>query len=209
MKIYKLMPLSVCATNCFIVETENKNAVLIDAPDDAEYILSKLREYGLTLKKILLTHGHCDHIAATEDLREKTGAEVCIHENDAGMLKGSADNLAMYIIGEPCRQVREFIELKNGDKIILDELRFEVMHTPGHTKGSVCYVCENTIFSGDTLFNLSIGRTDFPGGSFEALSQSLSRIKALDGDFMLLSGHGEDSTLQYERKYNHYLREAK
>lgn len=205
MKIYKLMPLSVCATNCFIVETENKNALLIDAPDDAEYILSKLEQYELTLKKILLTHGHCDHIAAAEDLREKTGAEVYIHENDAAMLKGSPENLAMYIIGQQCRQVKAFIPVKNGDKITLDELELEVMHTPGHTKGSVCYVCENTIFSGDTLFCGSVGRIDFPGGSRAEQRNSLKLLKELKGDYHLLSGHGEDSTLDFERKTNMYL----
>ncbi len=205
MKIHKLRPLSVCATNSYIVETESKNAVLIDAPDNAEYIISQLDRLGLSLKKILLTHGHCDHIAATEELREKLGCEVCVHESDSEMLKGSADNLSMYINGEPCKEVKSFEALKDGDEVSVDELTFRTVHTPGHTKGSVCYICENTIFSGDTLFCGSVGRTDFPGSSREEQKKSLSILKALKGDYVVMSGHGENTTLDYERKTNFYL----
>lgn len=207
--VYMLLPLSVCETNSYVVRTDKNNACLIDAPDNPDYILSELDRLGVTLKKILLTHGHCDHIAAAAALQKKTGCEVYIHSLDSKMLKGSKDNLARWIMGEKCERVEKITELSDGDIITLDELSFKVIHTPGHTQGSVCYICKEALFSGDTLFKGSIGRTDFPGGSFETLSESLSKLKALDGDYVLLAGHGEDSTLDYERKHNHYLRGAK
>lgn len=209
MEVFMLLPLSVCETNCYVVRTEKNSACLIDAPDSPDYILSELDRLGVTLKKILLTHGHCDHIAAAAALQDKTGCEVCVHPLDRKMLEGSKDNLADWIMGGKCQSVKSITEISDGDTITLDEVSFKVLHTPGHTRGSVCYICDDILFSGDTLFNMSIGRTDFPGGSFETLSKSLSKLRELDGDFTLLSGHGEESTLQYERKYNHYLREAK
>ncbi len=206
MRVTGLKPLSVCSTNCYIVVSDKMNAALIDAPDDAEYILSCLERDSLTLKKILLTHGHCDHINAVADLVKATGCEVCIHEADNKMLKGSEDNLGLYINGEPCNAYDGAITVKDGDEIALDEITFRVMHTPGHTKGSVCYIADSFMFSGDTLFCGSIGRTDFPGSNMNEMKASLKKLIALEDDYYLFSGHGEDSRLSCEKADNFYLR---
>ena len=102
--------------------------------------------------------------------------------------------------------MEKFTEIKDGDKITLDELTFEVIHTPGHTKGGVCYKCGDALFTGDTLFKLSMGRTDFPGGSMGAIFDSLKKLSELDGDFTVYPGHNETSTLSFERKNNPYLK---
>lgn len=208
MRVTGLKPLSVCSTNSYIVVSEKMNAVLIDAPDDAEYILNCLKEAGVVLKKILLTHGHCDHINAVAELVKATGCEVYIHELDNKMLRGSEDNLGLYINSEPCNTYDKAITVKDGDRIDLDEITFGVMHTPGHTPGSVCYIADGCMFSGDTLFCCSIGRTDFPGSNINDMKDSLKKLAALEDDYRLLSGHGESSMLSYEKEDNAYLRHA-
>lgn len=190
------------AVNCYIIVTEQKNAVVIDAGGSVEKILQYLKENDLQLKKILLTHGHYDHIGGVAELQAATGATVYIHEADAPMLSDNVLNLAQWIVGEPVAPVTDYEILQDGDVIVQDECMFHVLHTPGHTKGSICYQMEHTLFTGDTLFRLSRGRTDFPGGSDDELYASLQRLKQLDGDYDVLPGHNETSTLSYERQHN-------
>ena len=183
MKIYRLKPLSVCETNSYIVASEENNCVLIDAPADPDYILGEIESHGLTLKKIFLTHGHFDHIGAVADLVDRTGCEVYIH-----------------IMDKP--------KLTDDDILKLDELEFDVFETPGHTSGSVCFICGMNMFSGDTLFSRSVGRTDMPDGSSTALMKSLMKIADLGGNLTVYPGHMNVTTLDAERKYNPYLRQA-
>lgn len=191
--------------NCYIVASAKGNAAVIDPGGKADEILAYLKSNDLSVKKILLTHGHFDHVAAVCRLKDATGAEICIHESDGQMLTSAEQNLAA-MFGESYQPVQPDLLLRDGDKITLDELAFTVLHTPGHTPGSVCYLMDETIFSGDTLFAGSIGRTDFPGGSYSQLSGSLKRLTALEGDYAVLSGHGEQTTLEHERAANPYLR---
>ena len=205
MEIYELKPLSICDTNSFIVASAAGNAVLIDAPADAEYILREIGDRGLTLKKILLTHGHFDHIGAVADLYDKTGCEVYIHNEDIGKLTDDSGMLSDYFRVQGLRKFDKALPIFDGDVIKQDELEFDVVHTPGHTSGSVCYIVGNVLFSGDTLFARSIGRTDMPDGDMSAMMASLRVIDGLGGDMRVLPGHMNETTLDDERRYNYYL----
>ena len=140
-------------------------------------------------------------------LQAATGAEVYIHEADAPMLSDSNLNLEKWITGETeTTPISEYHAIHDGDTIVQDECVFHVLHTPGHTKGGVCYQLDRTLFTGDTLFRCSRGRTDFPGGSDAELYASLQRLKQLEGDYDVLPGHNETSTLSFEREHNPNLR---
>lgn len=201
------MPVGRLEANCYIAVSEKKNAAVIDPGAEAGRIFRYLSANGLTAKKILLTHGHIDHVGAVKEIKDATGAEVCIHSADAQMLCSAVRNLAAFM-GESYQPTEADRFLEEGDTVTLDELTFEVLHTPGHTPGSVSYLAEKTLFSGDTLFAGSIGRTDFPGGDAEQMNVSLRRLSALPGDYTVLSGHGERSSLAWERNHNPYLRTA-
>lgn len=193
--------------NCHIVRTSPETCVALDIGGDSDFFLKFLNRENLKLDKILLTHGHFDHMCGAEAVRLATGAEVFVHENDADMLSSPEKSLYSDIrAGEFC-PVTEFSTLKDGDTIKDGELSFQVLHTPGHSKGSVCYICDDRIFSGDTLFRGSIGRTDFMGSSVPDMKKSLRKINSLDGDFRIYTGHGESTTLEYERKNNPYILE--
>lgn len=205
MKIIKLKPLSEIGTNSYIVETESKNAVLIDAPADADYIISQLREYGLNLKKILLTHGHIDHTGAVCDLAYKTGCEVYIHSADNSKLYDAELSLSNFL-GIHLKPYRNAKTFDDGDIIVQDELEFEAVSTPGHTSGSVCYICGDVMFSGDTLFYRSVGRTDMVDGDSETLIKSLNKLKEIKFDYTVYSGHGAPTSLADEKAFNPYMR---
>lgn len=206
MEIIKLKPLSVCDTNSYIVATNEGSAVLIDAPADADYIYGEILKHGLTLKKILLTHGHFDHVGAVADLVEKTSCKVYIHEMDQAKLSEDTDGLLINLFR--VRGYKPFdksIAITEDDIIKQDELEFDVLHTPGHTSGSVCYITGDVMFSGDTLFARSVGRTDMPDGNYSALMYSMEKIKDLGGNLRILPGHMCETSLDSERKYNPYL----
>ena len=205
MRVLRLKPLSCCDTNCFIVASDDGNAALIDAPDDADYIMEQLDFYNLTLKKILLTHGHFDHIGAVADLVERTGCEVYIHTDDLYMLKDTKSALSGFFGVGSIKPVQNVIPITEDDVIKLDELEFDVLHTPGHTPGSVCYITGNVMFSGDTLFARSIGRTDMPGRNMKKMKESLEKIKELGGDLTVYPGHMTPTTLDTEKRVNPYL----
>ena len=205
MKITR-MPVGMIRANCYIIETESKNAAAVDPGDEFEKIDRILTDNDLTLKTILLTHGHFDHIGAAAQLQEKYGARVYIHPDDAIMLTDRLKSLADDMPGYLYRPVTQYNTVSDGDKIILDELEFEVIHTPGHTKGGICFKCGNALFTGDTLFKMSMGRTDFPGGSLKEIFLSLEKLAKLKGDYDVYPGHNETSTLSFERKNNVYMK---
>lgn len=190
-------------TNCYIVWDENTNsAAVIDPGDDGAYLADCLKKKGLTLKYILLTHGHYDHTGGVAELRETCGTESVIYmsEKDLGLRP---------VFGEPAVLEPQWItNWKEGDTVVMDSVTFRVMETPGHTPGSVCLICGDVIFSGDTLFQGSCGRTDFPGGSWDQMAASLKRLYELDGDYLVLSGHTGSTTLDRERKTNMFMRSA-
>lgn len=205
MKIIPIGPISVFGTKCYLVVSENNNAVLVDAPDEAEFILDTAKKNNCEIKKILLTHGHCDHIGAAAQIQEMTNCEVYIHEADAKKLSDSMGNLTAFFGLSPVKKVLNFKTVREGDVITLDDLSFGVIHTRGHTSGSVCYTIDDTMFSGDTLFNLSIGRTDMPDGSMSTLSKSLKKLCEIEKNYTVYPGHMDKTTLDFERENNPYL----
>lgn len=201
---FDTLQLGSLSVNCYIIRTGNGNCIAIDIGGDSEKLLQYLKEHNLNLKKIILTHGHCDHIAGVADVQSATGAEVYIHESDADMMTDIQKNLGYWILmeNETFKPVTKYTTVKEGDIISQDNYDFKIINTPGHTPGSICVLCGRSIFTGDTLFYLSRGRTDFPGGSDKQMLESLRRLKNLDGNYFIYPGHNMMSQLQFERENN-------
>jgi glyoxylase-like metal-dependent hydrolase (beta-lactamase superfamily II) len=178
------------ATNCYILKSGAELAV-IDPGGDAELILEKVRELDGTVKYVIDTHGHIDHIAANREVIEATGAELLIHELDAKLLATPDQNLSI-LMGMKLTSPAPSRLLKEGDKVVVGEEEMTVLHTPGHTPGGISLLASEYAFTGDTLFLDSIGRTDFPGGSDEDMQESLNELqRVLRKDTVIYPGHGE------------------
>ena len=202
-KIHTL-PLGAYQTNTYIVHDEASSAcVLIDPGYEADTILSQVQKLGLTVEAILLTHGHFDHVGAVEEIVTTTGCKLWMQESDWSQFPNPVVSFYYPIANCDFTEV-QFCE--EGEVIHAAGLAFTVMETPGHTHGSVCFICENIIFSGDTLFFRGVGRTDLPGGDWDTLADSLERLKALDGSQIVCPGHGPSTTLSAEKLFNPYLR---
>jgi len=177
------------ATNCYLLKSGDEVAV-IDPGGDGPLILERLAELGGRVRFVINTHGHIDHVAANGAVVKATGAELLIHELDAGMLVAPEANLAM-MMGVDCHSPAATGFLAEGDRVVVGKEELVVLHTPGHTAGSICLVTDEYAFTGDTLFLDSIGRTDFPGGSERLMQASLSRLQAvLKRETELYPGHG-------------------
>ena len=189
------LTLGAYQVNCYIIHDEKSPfCCVIDPGYEADTILDKLSELGLTLEAILLTHGHFDHVGAVRDLAADTGCQVWV----------CADDLALptNLTAGPLCYTNTYAE---GTGLHLAGLDISVLQTPGHTPGSVCLLAENTLFSGDTLFAGSCGRTDLPGGSWEQMQSSLKRLAGIEANLWVLPGHGESTTLDEEKRHNPYL----
>lgn len=190
--------------NCnLIIDEKTNQSALVDCNEFSQKMIDMIGDTDL--KYILLTHGHFDHIIGVKSVKEKYGAQVVISKEDEPMLNSAKLSLAVFC-NAPQNNVDADIIVKDGDEITLGETKIKVMATPGHTSGSVCYIAENCIFSGDTLFYCSCGRTDFPSGSPEQMMSSLQKLKALDGDYKVYTGHNNLTTLDFERKNNPYMK---
>ncbi len=185
---------------------DTADTIVID-PGEAQPALDALEADKRTCVAVLLTHGHFDHIGGVRALQETFGAKIYIHEADAGMLKSNRMSLAV-LTGGLVKPVEPDVLLKGGETLRLAGLALDVIHTPGHTKGGVCYALksERKLFVGDTLFLEGSGRTDFPGGSEKELYHSIAdKLFPLEGDFDVYCGHEEDTTLQHERDNNPFV----
>ena len=198
-----ILQLGVLGANCYVLENGSE-AVAIDIGGSPDRLMKLLNDRGLTLKAILITHGHYDHVDGVEAGRAKTGAPVYIHEADAEMLQSGQKNLAFHFTQKPFQPVKEYVTVQEGQTIRAAGLEFTVLHTPGHTPGGVCYKCGDALFTGDTLFCGGIGRIDL-GGNRKDMLASLQRLAALPYDAAVYPGHGESSTLEDERRSNPYM----
>ena len=199
--LIKTLPLGQLETNCYIVSDENTlECVVIDPGDESNTVLDYLERNKLACKYIFLTHGHFDHTMAAIPVHEETGAVVCMNEKDTNADIASAP----FKFNPP----KNTLFYKEGDIFKVGDLEFRVMETPGHTPGGVTLICGDALFTGDTLFKDSCGRTDFPGGDMQLQLQSLLRLAQLPGDYEVYPGHMDSSTLQRERTYNYYMKYA-
>lgn len=202
----RICPLAPLGTNCYIIKAENGDAAVIDPASFGPALRRVMEEEGISeLKYILLTHGHFDHITGADKFRQSFGGKIAIHRLDAPCLESSNESRAA-MFGYPFRAFKEDIILEDGDTLDFGDGEIRVMHTPGHTVGSVCFIMGNNLFSGDTLFRLSVGRTDFPGGSMTEMMSSVKKLKALEGFYKVYPGHEAVSDLDYEKSYNPYMK---
>ena len=205
---YKIMKLVVgeLQENCFILFDENKDAVVVDPGGSSENIIEAIDKNSLNIKYILLTHGHFDHVGAVAALVKKYKAPVYMSKDDRAFLE-SPKEVRASAFGMQIEAADVDVFVKEGDEIPFSEGTIKVIETPGHTLGSVCYLFENYLFAGDTLFNGSIGRTDFPESNHSLMIESLKKLKKLDDEIYVLSGHGPESQISYEKMTNPYLRQ--
>ena len=205
---YKIMKLVVgeLQENCFILFDENKDAFVVDPGGSSENIIEAIDKNELNIKYILLTHGHFDHVGAVAALVKKYKAPVYMSKDDRAFLE-SPKEVRASSFGMQIEAADVDVFVKEGDEIPFSEGTTKVIETPGHTLGSVCYLFENYLFAGDTLFNGSIGRTDFPESDHSLMIESLKKLKKLDDEIYVLSGHGPESQISYEKMTNPYLRQ--
>lgn len=200
----KSVLLGEIANNCYLItDAETNKSALVDCTEASAKMLYFIG--NADLEYILLTHGHFDHIGGVKEIKEKFGAKVVISSQDEPMLSSGKLSLAAFCGGVQNNTSADIL-VKDGDVIELGKTSIKVMATPGHTKGSVCYIADDCIFTGDTLFFCSCGRTDFPGGSFDEIKQSLNKLARLKGNYKLYPGHDRVSTLDFERENNPYIR---
>ena len=200
--IYTL-PLGDYQTNTYIVSGNDRTCVLIDPGFEPQTILDQVAARGLKIEAILLTHGHFDHVGAVEAIVAATGCELWMHKADWDLPPGPTSR---YLYPLSRSNFTDILFCREGDKIQAAGLTFLVMSTPGHTAGSVCFLCDDLLFTGDTLFAGSCGRTDLPGGDPATMKISLRRLAMLERVVSIYPGHGGASTLRQERLSNPYLR---
>lgn len=203
-----VLPLGSYYTNCYIItDSLSGESAVIDPGIYSPALKNALLEKGIEkLSYILLTHGHFDHICGVYSLREEFGGKVVIHGEDKPCLESTEISLSETVEGYPQTVLSPDMTVSDGDKITLGETEISVMHTPGHTPGSVCYIADGNMFSGDTLFKVGIGRTDLPGGNLRTIALSLKRLGALEENYDVFPGHGESTTLDNEKAANRLLR---
>lgn len=199
--LIKTLPVGQLETNCYVVTDEaTLDCAVIDPGDESGAILDYLEDNKLRCRAVLLTHAHFDHVGAANALLDETGAQLYMCEKELELVK--AGGSGRFTVPEDVKYY------KDGDTVEVGGLRFEVLETPGHTPGGVTLRCGEALFTGDTLFRGSCGRTDFPGGDMRQELRSLKRLGLLEGDYEVYPGHAEASTLAIEREHNPYMRHA-
>ena len=202
----EIIPVGSLMANCyFLIDEKSKETFIVDPGDEGERIFSMVESNGLAVKAIINTHGHVDHIGANAFLHKKTGAPVWIHPDDSSMLESSRENMSVFV-GNGLTSPGADRLLTDGEELQLGAEKIKVLHTPGHTRGGICLEGNGYVITGDTLFNASIGRTDFPGGSYKTIIVSIKqKLMTLPDSMIVYPGHGPESTIGYERKHNPFL----
>jgi len=206
--IHEILPVGPLQCNCSVVgDEESREALVIDPGDQIEEVLAIVRRHGLTVKQIIITHAHIDHVGGAMKLKRATGAPILMNQSDSALLK-MLDQQAAWVGMAPPGAVAVDAGLDHAATVRAGTLAATVMHTPGHTQGSVClyFEPEKKLLAGDTLFAGSIGRTDLPGGSMEDILASLHhRVMALPDETLVVPGHGPLTTIGRERETNPFL----
>ena len=206
--IHEIIPVGPLQCNCSVIGDEStREAMVIDPGDDINEVVALVRKHALTVKQIVVTHAHIDHVGGDMKLRQLTGAPILLNQNDDALLK-MLDMQAAWVGMASPGQVEIDQPLAEGDKLRTGSLEATVLHTPGHTEGSVClyFPAQQKLIAGDTLFAGSIGRTDLPGGSFDRIMKSLhQRVLALPDETIVIPGHGPLTTIGNERESNPFL----
>lgn len=202
----KRIVVGVYAVNCYIVYDDNKNGFIVDPGGDSDDIIKFIDEEKIKLKFILLTHGHADHIGAVKIIKEKYNLSIYASIKEKDLLKDPIINLSKSI--PPFKDIELIADRWLYDEEVIDFYgeKLYIMETPGHTIGSICICMDGVVFSGDTLFRMSIGRSDLPTGSFDEIINSVKKIYNLKKDYRVLPGHGAESNLQFERENNPFMK---
>ncbi len=207
MEIFK-MEVGEIGTNCYLVyDEETKVGIIIDPGDNGKELLAEVEKRQLKIKYVVNTHGHWDHIGANDEVCAATGAKLLIHEDDAACLGEPSLNMSGMLSRKSSTRAADIL-LKEGDTVEFGDLSLEVIHTPGHTRGGICLygAAQHVLFSGDTLFQFSIGRTDFPGGSYTDLIKNIKeKLLILPDDTIVCPGHGPVTKIETEKKRKSFL----
>ncbi len=200
------LSLGSLGTNCYIVyDEDSKEGFVLDPADSFQKIKNRIDELGLNVKYIILSHVHCDHICALDELKNYTNAKLCLGVNEGGALGDTVRNLC-HLFGCSSPLSKEDMLLRDGDVLTFGNSEVKIIETPGHTPGCVCLFYDDTLLSGDTLFFESVGRTDFPGGSMKELVHSIKeKLYVLPDSTKVCPGHGDNTTIGHEKANNPFV----
>ena len=195
----------IANNNYLLIDEDSKEAALIDCTDYISELGAVLKEYDAKLKYILLTHGHFDHIMGVPKIKQEFGAKVYLHKDDKELVDNS-DEFMISVGMQPFEHPEIDKYIDENEEIYLGKNKIQVIHLPGHTQGGVGYLVDGILFAGDSIFLESVGRTDLPGGNHKQLIESIkNKIFSLDGDTILYVGHGTNTTVEHEKKYNEFV----